>query len=503
MSARFENLWSKALDGQATPAEAAELEQLLESDPALRQAALRDMRTAGLLGQLSMGQPDFTAAMYERIKAETDGSRFVADIEARLQRPSSRQRSIHRSSRRRSRPSARPAVAALSVLLGALFVGLLFFAAQREGQVPDREPTQAAITKTPVLVESPRITQTSGFNPALRSGGALPLNRLVEVPAGEQLRFTWPDGSHFTLHGPASLTHPVINTPTVTIQLDAGELHCQVAPQESGRQVEIATAQSTTTVIGTRFTVSANTIDEVAVKAGQVRVARNSDAAVIDLHANQITRIADGLPLNASSQVVRARAVIVAQHPDQPRAQEHLFAAYLSQMGITSRFIGPEAFTDDNAAVDSADVIVIMRSVSSNRVEDAIQLHRHIPSLCLDPSVVRHYGISDRREGDWLDKHNTRIEVSGAHPITTGLSGVVEVLREPDAIGFTDTVTAGTVLAHWPGKPERATVIVRDREADHDRIVFLPFFMDGKTLIGPTDAGWQLINNAIEWLIAD
>lgn len=150
-------VWSNFLEGEPlSEAEDRDLLEALRGDAEFRREILDDARLEGLLYVLgtSSDAPDMLArAVFERIDAEKDATRFVREVESRLDGGRSHTGSVRRGTRRLPRSGGRRHVLPILVA-AALMIGVVALWAGWPVGVP--EPERAARAEVvPPSVDAP------------------------------------------------------------------------------------------------------------------------------------------------------------------------------------------------------------------------------------------------------------------------------------------------------------------------------------------------------------
>ena len=297
---RYHELLGRVLDEELPPGEAEELTAWLRANPQTRSDLQRHLYLWELFAQQRLAERNadaFVAACQTRIQAEGDARSFIERTERRLQavsedKPSRKAGSFFADFIRRLVP--RPAwVVAFAAL--ALIVGLSIWILAPDSAVP----ILAMVSPNAVAVDrgGQPINATNGMN--LQSGDVLRTAEDVNGTIGfapENTIITIQPNTEFSLKNLSRGKHFALRT---------GKIEASVARQRPFRPMVIVTPQAEARVLGTRFTLAADTkATRLEVAQGKVRLTRAGDGSAVKVTAGN----------SASAATVPATGSIVYEY---------------------------------------------------------------------------------------------------------------------------------------------------------------------------------------------
>lgn len=283
--------------GELDEAEAARVSEHVSTCERCRAEAEETRRLVGEIEDgLAGGELRPREGLRERILAEAAS---LVCKPGRQKRPSSRiiraavRRRLGRRRHARRRRSALfsyvlPSLAAAAVLL--LFVN---FAARRLRE-PGRELCAAVVG-----VEGDVQLIRGSEKTLARVGRLIKPGHEVVAGTGASLRFRYPDGTTVGVAGGTGLSL-VARAGGKRIHLSQGELHAEVSRQPAGRPMVLTTPHAEATVLGTRFSLTAEIEStRLEVVEGQVRLASQHEGTSVEVAAGHYALVARGVPLEA------------------------------------------------------------------------------------------------------------------------------------------------------------------------------------------------------------
>lgn len=184
---------------------------------------------------------------------------------------------------------------------------------------PSPEPERIAPRETLVTVATleraegdVRVVDPSGNDkgPALAGHVLVDGEGLRTGAPGSRASVAFHDGTRLEIEE-ATLLHGLTERPAKRAALALGAISADVAPQPPGRPFVVSTPNAQSTVVGTRFTMSAKAdATRLEVRHGKVRFQRSADRASVDVAAGQFAVAAAGTPLAA--QPLRASSGLLA-----------------------------------------------------------------------------------------------------------------------------------------------------------------------------------------------
>ena len=367
---RAEELWTRASSGDPlSPAEEAQLLDLLGRDPALREEMMADLdveRMLSGLGRSGSDGADFARSLTRRLDLDEDASRFARRVELQLPRkPTGRHRSRRMAGPTRESTGVILAWAAAGLFALTLLAGALGSRRASDRPVvhapappaPDVEPPKpeppappvpkpstpptpeevrpvaprplperpvppepprdpappAPPTPTPAPEAPPRPAETRTAIAVVESvdgaaSGAPVLPDQAFTAAGLTV-IKYADGTRLEL-ARATRLGGLSLAPGKRIALTDGAVKLDVPRQPAGQPLVVATPQADVTVLGTRFTVTASQDRaRVDVEEGRVRIRRLLDRAVVDVKSGHFAIVAPGAEFAAVKTVKFVKAV--------------------------------------------------------------------------------------------------------------------------------------------------------------------------------------------------
>ncbi|MGH7143108.1 MAG: FecR domain-containing protein [Planctomycetota bacterium] len=346
------DLLARALDGELSDAEASALADRLQTEPTLAQEYLRLAQDEALLQEAFAGgelvaaeSPSPNAMQYDGLAdASADESR--AEPQAGTRRPTPRaprRRSAgHRSRRLRSRRSPLVRIGlSLSALVSLAAVAVWAVLYVRQSGTATTDP--ALVGQVVALVGSGRIVHPGAGATALPAqvGSLLMPGDVVNLDAGSQLDFEYPDGTHATLGAGSALTLGAEHDGK-RLDLSTGEIEIEAAHQPAGRPMGVDTTQAEARVVGTHFRVRVEADrTRLEVDRGCVHFTRLSDRAAVDVTAGTFAEAGTGIQL-----------AVQPLTPPAPPPSPAL--AWLEKTGQVTINFGPDGITLPAGAFNDA-----------------------------------------------------------------------------------------------------------------------------------------------------
>lgn len=268
----LKELWTRRLDGASlSAAEADELFARVSTGESLRKELMDDELFHGLLLSLARSEADaadFGQQVSDRIDAEADGTRFVNAFKRRMLRevPDNRRRVFAHP----RRWAAGLAAASIALVLGAYLFLHRVPASQAELRVWTGDVQILRDAKPQALAKGTRLAASDTL--------VVPAGASVEVGyAGEQTMLELEPRTEARLWDEDGAKR---------IQLNAGSITADVAPQPSGRPLVLITPHLRVEVVGTRFSLE---VDEqgtrIEMEHGRVKLRRPEDGKSVELTA--------------------------------------------------------------------------------------------------------------------------------------------------------------------------------------------------------------------------
>ncbi|GAA4465132.1 LamG-like jellyroll fold domain-containing protein [Novipirellula rosea] len=303
---RLEELTLKWLDDVISHEERAELEALLDGDPAARQTHADFCAVEAALRSRVKGFDVAQAAMLKVQETDFDHTPAFEDdlldsppinwCESKSPRPPTR-----------SRSSMWRMVLAASVLLAVGIGG--FFYLQQPIEVAD---AHLGLAKNEVSITRNGVTAVAAAGLDLQAGD------VVNVPEHAVAAIHYDDGTRITL-GPQTqvslLELTRLNAASKYLELQRGTLTAHVKKQTPGKSLQITTPFAKFQVLGTRFTLQADAeMARLDVIEGQVRASGMKNSTVIDVEQGQYA-------------VAETQSTLAAK-PVEPRISKGLITLY-------------------------------------------------------------------------------------------------------------------------------------------------------------------------------
>lgn len=442
MKTELEQLW---LDYRADTLDEAgdrRLATLLAQDPLAVEAVLGDLEVEALLRTNAVDETAFLRATRARLAAKGDTSRFVSVIRPQL---ASRSRSSRHTRRTSPQATARWWWGAAVATAAA---ALLFIFIAPGPQNPARQPDPSTVPQ-----------QTLTIGPATI---ALTANATY----------------HIDDHG---------------FVLESGGIVCTVEPQRGGFSLRTPIAEIA--VLGTRFTVDTDAhVSSVRVEHGKVRVTRPTSENLI-LESGMRCRFTAQGPLIPQLTAPGCALLISKAQSGKSAASE--LAAILRRDGWRVLLRDDE---DIETIPTDVDVIILLQSASSSKLETPSRSWDSIPVLCLDPSVNRWLGLSPSREDEYLhDPAGTIILAANEAAWSAGLSGTLRVQSDSAPLFWAEPQAGVQILATVAGHPDRSCILLRPREGSRPPRMFLGI----NPTASPSAEGWALLRAAAVWLVSE
>ncbi len=223
------------------------------------------------------------------------------------------------------------------------------------------------------------------------------------------------------------------------------------------------------------------------------------DGAMIDVVATNSEGSITATPVMLSV-VDTPRVAFVASTVPAPNRDRPVIAR-LSASGFDVTVFDDS--TVDPAAVAGHDLVIVSSSVVPNELADTLA-GLTIPMLSWEAHLFDELGWSTagNREGPAA---TTTIDIVADHAITTGLRGTVQVVTSGVHFSIGHAPPDTDVLARPTGSLFDALVAIEAGDHLADGAVAnargVAFFFDYPAPAVATDAGWQLFDNAISWLL--
>ena len=263
---RFDELWNEYLEGELSETGVVELQGLLADDALLRDAAdaYGIHRLLGLLAQSGDAHREgFVRETMARLAQEDD--RFVDDVLQRAGLTGGKTQPRWRASRL---PWA--IVAAAVVVLGVVVLW------------PDPQQESVYVRELAGAVQ-----WTGNGGPSLHElavGDRLRHGTLEAVSADAWVVLVFDDSSTLAVSGRSMLT--IAPAPQKSVHLHHGHLSADVCRQPEGRPMRVHTPTAELEVVGTRFTVGAESaLTSLTVNEGLVQLKRLADGRVAGVPA--------------------------------------------------------------------------------------------------------------------------------------------------------------------------------------------------------------------------
>ncbi len=271
---RFDELWNDYLEGELDQAGMAELQQLLDSNADMLEAATDSFRVHRLLGLDAADSvsrhEDFVQATMAKLPAGRH--EFVGDVMSQLTGQSGR------TTQRSLRKPTRGMLILSSVVAGMLLLCAVLFV---------KNSSASGVARITGLHGAVQWTGAGGVVREVTDiGHVLNGGTLETLSADAWTNLQFHDGTTLTVSGPSLLT--LSDREQKRIQLRHGCLSAKVKRQPSGRPMLVRTASAELSVLGTRFDVEAATEStRLTVHEGRVRLKRLNDAEQVDVPARQ------------------------------------------------------------------------------------------------------------------------------------------------------------------------------------------------------------------------
>lgn len=287
MSGRLDRLIATYIDDELTDPEARELLQSVSSDPVAQSEFIAmcriDRQLAAELGQIGIAEAVAAALAAEAVRREDE---VMRQARCHVRKTSWRHRAAisRRPRRRRAHGWGLMAAAALLALIPFwwwLDTGM-------------RTAPPMAMLKS----AGGNINVIRGLDllPARDGMMLLPEDRLqVEtIPAGSVAEVVYPDHTSLRLQ-PATELRLWIGDGAKRVQLERGEVRCDVARQPAGKSMRLLTDRAEAEVLGTQFTLSVDRArTRLVVEHGEISL-RRADGETVRVRGGFLATVGDGV----------------------------------------------------------------------------------------------------------------------------------------------------------------------------------------------------------------
>jgi len=426
---------------------------------------------------------------------------------------------IRRASPARPRPSAHPAALvrwaiAAAVLLAATvsLIGL---------GTGFRSAKAGPIVATVVSAGGHVVVLRGGVEqPAVVGMGLLEGDQLA-VPAEATAILDLPDASRAEM-GPESLL--TLHRPrdgANSLELQGGFLAVDATRRPAGPPLSIRTPDARAEVLGTRFTLGANSEEtHLRVAEGLVHLVRLGDGASVDVaggHRSEVSGARGGLESRPS---LPGTVLIISSH-DRGPADFARFDSLVGErlLGRRLRHLGFRVETKGHGEVSASDLVgrpLVIVSYSEEQVGYEQSLERirlreaRVPVLCFEPLAFPALGMTGARRGVDFDWQGGRTPVEMAlpgHPLSGGLAGRrTDLFREGSEIGWARPGPEAWKVAVLTGDRTRVPYFAFEAGARMVGTVVAPerrvgLFLDPSQVVKNSEAGWTLVEAAVEWSV--
>jgi hypothetical protein len=201
--------------------------------------------------------------------------------------------------------------------------------------------------------------------------------------------------------------------------------------------------------------------------------------------------------------------VLVVQQAAAPDAvaSDALAAEHLRALGYTVRVIDQAAPAQASAG---AHAILISGTISSNKLQGKYRASP-IPVIAWEPYILPHLGMVGKKENaDFGTKERERWlwVVNTPHPASGGLQPFqVNVQKKNTPMGWAKPGLGTSVLASFPGEPERAAAFVYEKGAVMDYENIAParrgfIFIDTAAFGIMNEDGLKMFDAMVAWAAA-
>ncbi len=320
MNDAFAALAAGYLDGSLSEAQSEALLAYLTESPAaaehLRATAAIDSGLRQLAGHGSTAQ-DFRRSVLARVQARGASRPFRAAVERRIAEAQGPAASAGRPLRWHQRRSAMPTLVGAAAAVGVA-AALAVLVQWPRPQSPERSLRPDAVA----MVESAdgwvTIERSDRIETAF-AGSAIMAGDIVVTAAKATAEVRLADGTRF--HCAAAAALQLAAGDGARARLQHGEVEAEVAPQAADAPPILSTGNASIIVLGTRFTVAAESdLTSVHVSSGRVRLRASGEPPAAGPAASpREWRIGPGESLTfAHGRAERTAALNLRRRPDQP-----------------------------------------------------------------------------------------------------------------------------------------------------------------------------------------
>ena len=369
------------------------------------------------------------------------------------------------------------------------------------------------------------VLQTEGSVEILRDGLTRPAAQGETLRSGDHIRVGSQGGTLLDVRrlgrltlGPETRLHPA-NEPRM-LELEGGFIEIEAQKQPADRPWRIRTAQAEAAVIGTKFTLAAADARTVLrVSEGMVRLTGLSSGKAESVEGGRRAFVhGDSPPAVAGS---RTGSVLLLTSRTAPHAGWDRFNRLIGDKLVGTRLwrLAFKVETKHFDEVQPADLqgrALVIVSIFPDEVGEPVLkrlglAYLAMPVICLEPAGYPALGMAAGGSVAPFGFSSGASEVSivsGPHPMLKGLTvPPASWLRTMQGWGCPSSGGA-RVLAHLPGRPDRAVWFAYESGAAMAAPVNQAparrtgLFLDPRAMSDPRSPVWQVFEASVDWSVS-